>query len=90
MDDGSRFLADELERLMMLPLKNKADVTHWASEARNVETVLRARFPDLDFPHHITHFLDDADIRERDSDYRDAQHKEISDYIAQARATHAV
>jgi hypothetical protein len=90
MDDGSQFLAGELDRLMKLPLKSQGDVTHWASEARNLQTVLSERYPKLEFPHHIWHFLDDADIRERDSDYRDAQHRKISDYIAQVRATHAV
>jgi hypothetical protein len=90
MDDGSQFLAGELERLMKLPLKSKADVTHWASEAQNLETTLKERFPEFEFPHHIWHFLDDGDIRERDWDYADAQHKEIRDYIAQVRATHAV
>jgi hypothetical protein len=90
MDDGSQFLADELERLMKLPLKSKDDITHWANEAQNLQMILRERFPKLEFPHHIWHFLDDADIRERDLDYANAQHKEIRDYIAQVRATHAV
>ena len=90
MDDGSQFLAGELERLMNLPLRSKEDVRHWADKAHDVKTVLAARFPKLEFPHHIWHFLDDADIRERDSDYRDAQHKKIFEYIAGVRATHAV
>jgi hypothetical protein len=75
---------------MKLPLKSKADITHWANEAQNLQMILSERFPKLEFPHHIWHFLDDADIRERDSDYADAQHKEIGKYIAQVRATHAV
>ena len=90
MDDGAQFLAGELERLMQLPLKSKVDVALWADEARTLQTVLDERFPKLEFPHHIWHFLADPDIRERDPDYRDAQHREISDYIAQVRATHAV
>ncbi|MEY2549763.1 MAG: hypothetical protein QOD64_2345 [Verrucomicrobiota bacterium] len=52
--------------------------------------ILSERFPKLECPHHIWHFLDDADMRERDSNYADAQHKEIRDYIAQVRATHTV
>ena len=90
MDDGSQFLADELERLMNLPLKSKEDVRHWANQAHKLQSLLTERFPKLDFPHDIWHFLADADIRERDSDYKDAQHKKISDYIARVRAAHAV
>jgi hypothetical protein len=90
MGDGSQFLTNELERLMKLPLKSKEDIRHWDNEAHKLQAVLAERFPKFEFPHHILHFLDDADIRERDSDYGDAQHKKISDYIAQVRTTDAV
>ena len=86
---GPQFLADQLERLMALPLETKDDVQRWYSEAHAVQSEFK-RFPSFEFPHHIWHYFADADIRQRDLDYCDSQHGKISEYIAQARATQSI
>jgi hypothetical protein len=86
MDEGSRFLADELERLVQLPLASKAQVNQWYSEARKVQDALsRSHF--FDFPHHIWHYFSDADIRARDPDYKRSQDEAITDYIRKVRSS---
>jgi|GEM_PF-6332129 len=86
IDIGTRFLADELERLIALPLKTEEDIALWNKEARALEASLLERFPDFEYRHEVTHFLDDSSIRQRDSDYRDSQHQRMSQYITQLRA----
>ena len=83
---GPPFLAEQLERLLALPLETKADVIGWYSQAEAVQSAF-ARFATFEFPHHIWHYFADADIRQRDSDYRESQEKQIRDYIAEIRAT---
>ena len=86
---GPQFLADQLQRLMALPLSTKTDVQRWYSEAEAVQSEFK-RFPPFEFPHHIWHYFSDADIRQRDLEYRDSQHRKISDYIAQIRGTQTI
>ena len=86
---GPQFLAEQLEPLLSLPLDTKADVVPWYSEADAVQAACD-RFPVFEFPHHIWHYFADADIRQRDSEYRQSQEKEIRDYIAEMRATQTI
>ena len=88
MSDGHRFLAAELGRLRALPMKSKADADAWRAEAAAVERQLTSRFPDLDFPHEIWHYLSDADIRAREPDYGVAQEQVVTDYITSVRKKH--
>ncbi len=88
MSDGDSFLAAELERLRALPLRSKTDVKSWRVEAAALEKQLTTRFPGLDFPHEIWHYLADADIRAREPDYGVAQERVVADYIASIRAGH--
>jgi hypothetical protein len=86
---GFQFLAQQLERLLALPLDSKSDVERWHDEADAVQASL-SRFPGLEFPHHIWHYFADADIRQRDLEYRESQEKEIRDYIVEIRATQTI
>ena len=79
------YLADQLERLMALPLNTKADLENWESERNKVEQTLHDKFPSFEPIHFFWHFMDDADIRVRDSGYRDSQNQTISRYIADLR-----
>ena len=89
-ETGPQFLANELERLIALPVKTDDDVALWNKEARALEASLLERFSNFAYLHDVTHFLDDADIRQRDSGYRDSQHERMSKYIAQLRADASV
>ena len=89
MDTGSQFLADQLERLSRLPLTTADDVAAWDHQAAQLQTELEQRFPRLEFPHAIHHFLTDSDIRARDAGYRERQERFIAEYVARVRQEHA-
>ncbi len=83
--EGDRFLATGLERLRALPLASKADAKAWLAEAAALERQLTTRFPDLEFPHEIWHYLSDADIRAREPEYGAMQEQVVIDYITSVR-----
>ena len=83
---GPQFLAEQLERLLAMPLETTDDVLSWRREADTVQSACD-RFPGFEFPHHIWHYFLDADVRHRDFEYREYQEKQIRDYIADVRAT---
>ena len=82
---AASFLADELERLMALPLETLDDVDRWCDECAKVETELETRFPSFTYQEQVDHFFMDPDIRQRDAGYRQWQHQGISDYVARLR-----
>ncbi len=86
---GPQFLASQLERLLSLPLDTKEDVERWSQQAQAMQTGFDA-FSAFEFPHHIWHYFIDADIRQRDLEYREYQEKQIRDYIAEIRATQTI
>jgi hypothetical protein len=79
------YLAEQIEQLMALPLATAADVERWYAESSTVEQSLRLRFPDFEPEHELCHFFSDADIRSRDSGYRDRQHRLMSEYVQRLR-----
>jgi hypothetical protein len=85
MDEGTQFLVTELERLLSLPLDSKAQIEAWYAESERVQRELPERYPDLEYPHEVWHFLADADIRARDAGYRQYQEKIMTDYIRRVR-----
>jgi hypothetical protein len=85
MSEGDRFLASEQERLRALPLSSKSDAEVWRPEAAALERQLTTRFPDLEFPHEIWHYLSDADIRAREPEYEAMQEQVVTDYITSVR-----
>jgi len=85
MDEGTRYLVGELERLLSLPIGTKQELEAWYEESERVQREFSARFPDLDYPHEVWHFLADADIRARDAGYRERQECIITDYIRRVR-----
>jgi len=79
--EAADYLATQLERLMALPLTTHADVEHWYEESSTVEQTLEQRFPRFEPEHEVSHFFSDADIRSRDSGYRDRQDRIMSEYV---------
>jgi hypothetical protein len=79
------YLAAQLERLMALPLNSPAEVKKWYEERDAVKEVLEKEYPRFEPFHEVWHFFADADIRGRDSGYRDYQHRLMSDYVQDLR-----
>ncbi len=81
MSEAEAFFAPALQRLMALPLTNDAELEAWYEESAKLETVMAQKFPELEFPHEVRHFIIDADIRAKDDGYRNRQHRIIAGYI---------
>jgi hypothetical protein len=83
--EAATYLAAQLELLMALPLTSPIDVECWNQECDSVQQILEEQFPRFEpFP-EIWHFFSDADIRCRDSGYKDHQHRLMSEYIHNLR-----
>jgi hypothetical protein len=85
---AAEFLAGALERLMSLPLDTQEDAERSDVECADVQTALETRFPSFEVEHHVGHFFDDSDIRQKDAGYRQRQHQAIADYVARLRHAH--
>ena len=85
MSDAEAFFASELQRLMALPLTNEADLEAWYEESAKLETVMEQKFSELEIPHAIRHFINDADIRAKDAGYRDYQDRAVAAYLSSLR-----
>lgn len=79
------YLARELDRLVSLPIANDAEVKHWYSECGQVQKRLIRKFPEFEFNEEVWHFFADADVRSKDANCRERQHRLISDYITRLR-----
>jgi hypothetical protein len=82
---ASAYLADELERLMALPLTTAEDAERWDEERDRVKQQLAERFPQFEPEEEVWHFFDDADIRARDAGYRERQHGLMAEYVRRLR-----
>jgi hypothetical protein len=82
---GPEYLANQLERLMALPLTTAEDRERWEEERNGVQQHLEERFPQFEPEHEVWHFFDDADIRARDAGYRDRQHGLMTEYVRRLR-----
>jgi hypothetical protein len=82
---AAQYLADQLERLMALPLATAEDADRWNRECAAVQTALENQFPQFEPEHFVWHFFTDSDIRRKDAGYRQRQHRAVSEYIARLR-----
>jgi hypothetical protein len=83
--EAADYLASQLERLMALPLTTPAEVENWYGERDAVQENLKRQYPQFEPFHEVWHFFTDADIRGRDAEYRDHQHRLMSDYVQHLR-----
>ena len=88
-EPAAEYLASQLERLIALPLITPADVERWYEESGSVERTLEQRFPHFEPEHDVWHFFSDADIRFRESGYRDRQHRLMTEYVQRLRQHNA-
>lgn len=70
---------------MALPLMSPSDLERWNEERFSVQRTLTQRFPSFEPEHEVWHYFDDSDIRFRESDYRDRQHRLMSEYVQRLR-----
>lgn len=87
MDEGVRYIADQLELLLALPLSPRDALDEWYKRAREFERSMSSRSPGIEIPHDVWHFLADADIRSRadESAYRDSQEDLVRRFISELR-----
>jgi hypothetical protein len=82
----AKFIADQLERLVSLPLDLKEDIEHWDNECASFQEELAARCPTFELEHHVWHFFTDSDIRKKDAGYKRRQNQAVVDYIRRLRS----
>jgi len=83
--EAANYLAAQLERLMALSLTTPVDAERWYQERDSVQQILEEQFPRFEPFHEVWHFFADADIRRRNSGYRDHQHRLMSEYVNHLR-----
>jgi hypothetical protein len=86
VNDSRKFFADELEKLLAMPLNSKQDLEAWYSASKRLRDVLRSQHPEVEYDGETYHFLVDAEIRQRDAGYRKWQEGEVRQYIERVRA----
>jgi hypothetical protein len=86
MDRALEFVAQELERLLALPLQSKGDRDSWYLEARKLERAVKEHAVEL--PDEVWHFLADANIRSKphEAEYRALQERTVRKCIAALRS----
>jgi hypothetical protein len=86
VNSGSKFFADELEKLLGMPLETRQDLEAWHFASKRLRETITSQHPDVDYEGETYHFLADAKIRQRDPDYRKWQEGEVRRYIEMVRA----
>jgi hypothetical protein len=81
-------IADELERLLALPLETELDVAAWQRAAAALKESLRSDHSEIALEGETYHFLVDAEIRQRDVGYRLWQEGQVRTYIQRVRRSH--
>jgi hypothetical protein len=80
MNEGEQFFAEQLEKLLTLPLDTKEDLETWHRASQELRERLQ-QYPEVRYEGETYHFLVDAAIRQRDSGYRKWQEEEVRSYI---------
>jgi hypothetical protein len=86
MDTALKFVADELERLLALPLRSKGDLDAWYLQARKLQKAVKEHAVEL--PEEVWHFLADADTRSKphEAEYRALQEEMVRKCIEALRS----
>ncbi len=78
-----REIAQELRKLRLSSPRTGKGLGAWHAECDRFIEKFRARFPKAELPAQVIHFLNDADIRISDPQYRSAQCKRLDEVIAE-------
>jgi hypothetical protein len=86
--EGRQFLADELEKLLAMPVTTEADMTAWVTAGKQLRQTLRVRYPDVQVEGQIYNFLGRVGVetRRRDLGFRRWQENIVRTYITEVRA----
>ncbi len=86
--EGRQFLADELEKLLAIPVTTEADMIAWVTAGKQLRQTLRVRYPDVQVEGHIYNFLSRVGVetRRRDPGFRRQQENIVRTYIAEVWA----
>jgi hypothetical protein len=74
-------IASRLSRLVESSPQKCEGLEAWYAAAREADAQIRAKYPDVNLPPLVMHFMHDADIRIKDSAFRDAQLSAIREVI---------
>ena len=80
-EESLREIAALLRGLLSTAPSTATEVQDWMLQADKVYDDIRERFPEIQLPDEIRHYLNDADIRARDSGYRDEQNRMMREII---------
>ncbi|HUD41089.1 MAG TPA: hypothetical protein VMR06_03735 [Dokdonella sp.] len=80
-------LREALLDLMEREPGKKEDLPEWYEMAGNVKNLISIECGDLNVPHFLWHYLDDADIRLKDARYAGMQNAQIKEFIENLKVT---
>lgn len=77
----------ELERLVAFPISDSTSLDEWYRRASAFRETTYSRFPSIydRLPHELEHYLDDADIRLKDSGYKAVQDEFMTNLLRKLR-----
>ena len=78
-----REIAQGLRRLRQSSPRTNEGLDAWYAECDRFTETFRSRFPGVALPAQVRHFLNDADIRIKDAEYRNTQDETLSEIIAE-------
>ncbi len=76
-------LGKQLRDLLDSPVHTKTELDAWYQRARNLEVWLTSHDVGSDIPELLWHYLADADIRLKDSEYAEGQESQIRKLVAE-------
>jgi hypothetical protein len=79
-------VAELLERLAASSPTDTAALTAWYERTEAFEKTLDTEYRSIELPNVVRHYLNDADIRFKDAEYKASQEAQIAEVIAALRS----
>lgn len=79
-DTKRKILASVFDLIQMEPASEREMIV-WYERAKEVKSLMELDKGDLQVPHALWHYLDDADIRMKDQRYAEAQISQIKEAL---------
>jgi hypothetical protein len=74
-------IAGILRRLVDASPQSQEEVEAWSATARDADAQIRTKYPDVQLPALVMHFMHDADIRVKDQELRKSQVAAVREVI---------
>lgn len=81
VDDTKRRILTSIYELIEMEPKSEAEMMAWYEVAKKVKSLMEFDKGDLQVPHALWHYLDDADIRMKDQRYAAEQTLQIKETL---------